>query len=52
MRRYIENESGQAMTEYVLVLAALILATVAVVGRLGAVVAGLYDNIVDEVVNA
>lgn len=52
MKRYIENESGQAMTEYVLILAAIALVVIMVVGKLGTTVLGLYDNILDEVVNA
>lgn len=46
------DESGQSTVEYVLMLAAIALASIVAVGVFGSAVGDLYDEIVDAITNA
>ena len=52
MEELILNECGQATTEYVLMLAALVLLVIGTLGLLGTSVLDVYIDIADKIANA
>lgn len=47
MKKIIKNESGQAMTEYALILAVIALAVIAVMTLMGDKVKEVFQSVVD-----
>ena len=52
MYRFLLREDGQATTEYVLIIGALVLTVIATLGFLGQKVLDIYDDIVYRVIHA
>ena len=48
MKNLVVEEEGQGLTEYGLILAAIVLVAVGVIALLGPAIEGKFDEIIDE----